>query len=423
MKSAERFANFIAFVKEEITLLGDGKLDRLSSNGELCAQFGYSPSSISAYLCRVGLSQERILASKSRQEHDLLTPSNQLAWILGVLSGGGNVNPINKTISVASKDEEEILDAFKTAGEEVFKVRATCKPMRNQLGEYTAIVFYTQNIPVILGDLKHAEWPRTISERHPWILEKATYRWAFIEGFFERRAVITLPSVKKANRGILFRTTHKVAADFLRDFLQDLGLRHPTVGYADKQHEQVQGVRISYLEDMKTLAAHIHSKISAKERELEIIRNYQRIHSDHQQVQLDELIEEWERISRILGHSPHIEDFKLLRRQNQTRFHYGVYIDKLGVRTFSAARTKLEKLISGNYGSLDDLTRSEDDNLTRKQNVDSDNSLLLFSLLPQEKAWEVADRYWGYVQANPDCRMDIPEYYTRIYLVEKRAEK
>lgn len=53
--------------------------------------------------------------------------------------------------------------------------------------------------------------------------------------------------------------------------------------------------------------------------------------------------------------------------------------------------------------------------------LDSDNRIAQvgYLSLSQDQAWEVADKYWEYAQANPDCRMDIPEYYARVYLVEQ----
>lgn len=50
--------------------------------------------------------------------------------------------------------------------------------------------------------------------------------------------------------------------------------------------------------------------------------------------------------------------------------------------------------------------------------INLQNTLSLYTSLPQEKAWEVADKYWEYVQANPEFKMDIPEYYVRVYLTK-----
>lgn len=48
--------------------------------------------------------------------------------------------------------------------------------------------------------------------------------------------------------------------------------------------------------------------------------------------------------------------------------------------------------------------------------IDLYNASLLFLSLPQNQAWEVVDQYWEYVKANPESNMDIPEYYTKVFL-------
>lgn len=86
------------------------------------------------------------------------------------------------------------------------------------------------------------------------------------------------------------------------------------------------------------------------------------------------------------------------------------------------ARYRLD-LKTKKFSCIDNLTAAEpvDTSIVsdKAKVIDMHEALLLYSSLPKEEAWEVADKYWEYVLANPDCRMDIPEYYVRVYVAEQ----
>lgn len=218
-----------------------------------------------------GISLENITERFKRTEYmedESFSPSADFAWILGILSAGGNVSPIDNRISL-SGTFNDLLESFMRKGEKVFKLKPAYKLDRilKDGTESHMVRFYSRSIVLGLGDFRRTEWVRTINGKYKWILENPQYILSFLEGFFEIKGSIDIkPQIR-----LLFNVQHLNGADFILNALRLVGIENCGTVKRKRKGEEISGVRI-YKSDLKLFADNVHSAIPEKERRLEICR-------------------------------------------------------------------------------------------------------------------------------------------------------
>lgn len=342
-----RAKELLSFAKEEVRLFDTGEIDRISDNEELSNRFGYQKGASFYYLLkRGGLLAERRrikqVGGSLKQGQLTLAPSYETAWMIGVLSGGGNVNHINGAISVTESDRN-FLDVIKSRGERLFGVESyedTLRKTRDgQL--YQHVHFYSRGITRQLGDLRRDTWPQSIQEKHPWITKDPRYITGLLEGVFDVRGLV------HPYDAIIFLTSYPNVANFLAELLIRIGVDNPIIRYKEKERENVMGVGIYNLKDMKQLAQNIHSNIPRKEGMLEVIREKEPRKRGFKAKKFsdEEVVLDYFRARQALGHAPSSSEIIQLKRDGIIRCSNTVFIQRFGNgESFVIARTTLEKI-------------------------------------------------------------------------------
>lgn len=337
----------IGFVRDEIDQYREGVLDRLSSNDELRVRFGYKDkTSIVRHLSKTSLLDTRREAWVERETLQI-TPSIDWAWMLGVLATGAHVRSTGR-ISVFVENDD-FMTAFIAAGERLFGVNPRTKPIRSSRTgrEKRYVEFNSKRATNSLGDLGRYRWPQTIKERYPWILEDPKFSWAFLEGAFDRVGDVH-PGTPYGTR-LRFNVSDLDGANLALYMLTSLGVKEPKLPAQREISTGIRGVGIYNVEDIKLIAANIHSKIPEVEAKLEFFRQRPLPVPVSSPDSNEEAIQEWINLRRTLDHVPTAPEIHRLRQLGQTRFYPHIYISRFGQiherRTFSAARSHLEKIV------------------------------------------------------------------------------
>ncbi|OGH19809.1 MAG: hypothetical protein A3D74_04620 [Candidatus Levybacteria bacterium RIFCSPHIGHO2_02_FULL_37_13] len=287
-------------------------------------------------------------------DSETIPPSRELAWMIGVLAGGGYSNPNDKRISMDS-DNEEFVRAFKSAGERLFGVNASVRTKKGEdnTKKLKGIVFQGKKITNTIGDLRGSEWPRTIVEQHKWIIENSNYLWSFIEGIFDRRGNVSMG--KDSVRGVFIYSDYANVANFLAEILVRVGIRKPLIEHDKRGKQGIKGIRFENKQDLKYFADNIHSRIQGKEERLEACRQLtvgRRKRSvevpvkTSKRITKEDAISEWIRIKTFLGHTPNSGEIERLKRDGGTKYSSSVYYRRFGEGKFSKARENIEKIVS-----------------------------------------------------------------------------
>lgn len=336
------------YVRQEVEDFRAGRVPRLSNFAELSERFGYGSYNTSrTILATSGLLEERTSAEQNR--FGLLTPSTELAWMIGILSGGGYVGRTGE-ISLRS-DVPELLDTFESRGETIFGLPAQRTERSKKSGWGTivtkdVVAFYNTTSASALGDLSRNNWSSTVINKHRWILEHGKYSWKLIEGFFEKRGTIYGRTAGRGTKGdcILLTTSSPEGANFLSELCERLGIENPTIRKFSKPIKGVQGVTINRSVDINVFANNVYPISPDKEALLSnfrdrVVRRGRTILYSEQEV-----IEEWTRLAELLGYEPSLGDLKRLKQQGVSKYSPAVFINRFGQGSWSKARETLKAL-------------------------------------------------------------------------------
>lgn len=286
------------------------------------------------------------------QERKLIIPSNDWAWMLGLLSGGGGISEQGQISLVSSNDH--LINVYKSRGERLFHLNARAIPY-----EFGSVNYYyrfqNKSLAVEIGDLRRNIWSETIKNKHNWILDNSNYSWRFFEGYFETRGSI---NTKAHTRRINLHTKYIGTANFLTEFLARLGINSPTISHDKEAREGVSGVTIYRIDDLQRVANNIHSIIPNKEEKLRLLRQIEisNLRSANPQPSYQELIREWIYLYKLIGHFPSEGEVERLLKEGETRFHSDVYIYRFGrfegKRNYTKARERLKEIF---YNLIDEV--------------------------------------------------------------------
>lgn len=359
-KRVERVEQILDFVRREFNQYREGQVNKLSTYRALCERFGYkNPGSVRLLLIRHGLKRERmpkpepqmaaIVAQpeSSRPKHrvrrdakeikDILTPSDQMAWMLGVLSAGGYTKPGVNTLSLRT-GEPTFASAFRIIGEELFGFNAHTDTTPEKS---TIIFFSSRTLTAALGDLRSGNWPVTIMEKYSWITNNEQYIWRFLEGYLDKSGEVRNAKVSKR---MGFFAQYENAGNFLVEMLVKVGIERPLLLH--KGSGRLAEVFVSNIRDVQRIANNVHLRSPSKEKELEELRSFSPHFERPANATADDLIEEWKRLRRGLEHTPTSYEIQELKRQKETGYHYKSYADRFGGGSFVKASEALERIIS-----------------------------------------------------------------------------
>lgn len=337
---SERLGNLREYINQELEAFKAGKKGEFPSYRELAEQFGYATESGTALtIKRMGLQED---VRQVKKESDIFSPSKRTrrtkrhriseeygvkpiypstnwARIIGVLAAGGYVAPADKRISLDSVDKD-FLANFKTEGERLFEINASDRIKNNTL---QGIAFYSINIARQVGDLRRPQWPTTILEKHSWILKEQRYTWTFLTGFFDARGSIY-------KRSIILRNAYINSANFIAELLIRVGIKDPSLISNKEKRAGIDGIGIFNLRDLITFSKHVYSADPLKEEKLKFFREQKFSRMRTKTIGNDELIFEWKRIYKLLGHIPRTTEIDMLKREGKTGWSSGIYVYRFG---------------------------------------------------------------------------------------------
>lgn len=325
-KRPDRLAVYVSKLLDEYD---NGERSVLPSPNELAELFGYQNN---VGMLR-SLKNRGLIPRLERvyQEANIIYPSNEWAWMLGILALGGSASPHNQQIAFASSDPD-LLNAFSLRGANLFQTNPTTSinSIRSDGRESRKVVFGNGYMVKALGDLRKESWPETISEKHGWIYENDEYIWSFLEGVCEVRGVI---SNKPGKRRIIINTNFRHVANTISDLLVRVGVEQPRDKRDTKAREGIRGVEISRIEDVRFMARHIHSVSPGREGILQSLRESD-IKSPAKVGSFNEVMDEWKRLKYLLGRTPNSSDIIRLKKNGDTPYSFKVYLNWSGEDTW-----------------------------------------------------------------------------------------
>lgn len=274
-------------------------------------------------------------------------PSSDLAWFLGVLSAGGNIDLTKGRMNLGSI-HAGILEKYKLIGERLFSLNARRIPNTKWGYGYE---FNSVKATRFIGDLGYDSWAQTILSTHYWIAENPIYCWGFITGFFDKkgRSYSYEPSDKLHSR-ITLATKSRSGAGLLSELLIRGGIENPNIHYATQSSEEVKDVAIFNLNDTIWFAQHVHSQVPEKERVLEYYRSGSDLRRPKcgrpQTYTTEELIDEWKGIKNTAGGDLTSWSLGKLVKEGKTKISGSTYANRFGQGSFVKAREELERIIA-----------------------------------------------------------------------------
>ena len=345
VERGDRARRLNEYVQQEIEEFSRGERASFTPNENLRQMFGYPfRTMVVRDLTQSGIGlQRRELQRQSAEVR--LDGSMELAWVLGVLSGKGFIDPSHAEVSL-STPHEDFAHAFKTRAEPVFKANARIDPKVNQPSEETKVTFRSRFLSRAIGDFSADHWVDTIREQYSWVLTDAKFNWSYLAGLFD---AVGYPRAIPRFRRVEFISTYLKSCNFIAEALVRAGIQNPTFKVDNSTREDVKGVGIYNAADLKLFAENVHSTVAEKEKVLDQIRNWEvgkRVVTV--KTQPDEVVEERRRLREMLGHSPKWQDIDELRKQGITRFSRGPYLRIFGEgNNHNLARQRLEAATQG----------------------------------------------------------------------------
>lgn len=342
-KPPKRSQALVAFVRGEIEQYRSGQIQTLTSRSDLAEKFGYrSPNSFNQLLMK----DEFAVEGSDLEKKYLPEPSQELAWVLGVLSGGGHVGLKGGDKSLVSvvSSEPDFLQAYKSTAENLFRTNISFRTLKQKKDGKTPVFagFFNADIAQYVGDLSTGHWAHTVVEKHKWLIDNDKYLWKFLEGLYERTGIV------HQIRGIIYHSAHIDTANFLSESLVRVGIKNPVVLQKRDSREGIKGVGLFDRDDQIHLASNIHPKTGTKARDLAEVRtSLMRADSFRVYNKCEDeasAVAEWLKITDQLGRSPHAHEIADMKRKGQTRFSVTVYSKRFGEGNFTAARAALEEL-------------------------------------------------------------------------------
>lgn len=260
---------------------------------------------------------------QSVKEAGSFPTQDELAWFLGVICGNGFIGKeYDRRFFLTRSDEPEVLEEFQAIGQKLFGKKPKLQSNR--------VSFFGKQVISELGDLRNNTWPETIKLKHGWILNDPKHAWKFIEGLFDAKGNIqTKP--KDAN-ALYFRTNNLISAKFIENLLLNVGLKNPTVHSTQIKEQTLYTVGIYNIADLKVIADNVCPKSPEKQDKLKALKE------TPPPVTRQQLLDEYMRLSKLLGHFASSFELNKLYEEGETPFSRSVYERELGQGSFTEAK-------------------------------------------------------------------------------------
>lgn len=350
----------ISFVTEELEGFNRGEVGKLLPTRELAEKFGYSinfggnnVTSILREKIPLLYQERKSLLKPQRKEVELPTPSSELAWILGAMSGAGHAADPRQSkecqVHFATIDKE-FAERFHFLSKQVFKLDVSVRQTQSGKTSTTThrVAINSREVHEFFGHISRTTWPATVRQSHVWILTRDEYIKGFLSGFFDARGLVTLHRISSGH-AIRFNTSYQNVAFFVSNMLARIGINTSTM--ARRGDNRITGVMISNYPDIIKLAQNIHSSIPDKEERLLFYRNFVPLRTLNRPISAEEVIVEYRRVRELIvqqkGRLPSCGDIHTLRELGMTRFSYEVYSRRFSINgSFFEARATLERLLT-----------------------------------------------------------------------------
>lgn len=346
-----RVRELLNFVSQEIERFKAGEISAISSAEELGARFGYtSISRVHYHLKRAGLNLERRQIIKP-EGLEIITPSTEWAWMMGVIAGGGHIN--NNGQIGFNDPNPELREAIKSRGEKLFNTNAHLRTYEDPKAS-PHMVFNNRRIVSELGNFTRDQYVTTVSEKHGWVLGNNRYIWSFLEGIFETRGTWRRENKSSKSMGIVISAARRNEVNFLAELLVRVGINNPRVRTNTHYRQGVSGLGISSLKDIKLFSENIHSVIPEKEEHLHFYRELDPMTKKFRKFTREEKIREWAWMTAILGRTPTSAEITQLKKFGIAKCWPKAFVDTFGMddggENFGNAKSTLENLVRSRQG-------------------------------------------------------------------------
>ncbi len=336
------------FSREEINRLRSGEINHLSTPDELGLLFSYRGfASVYNILRSEGLVEQRRLA---RVEFGTrISPSYNLAWMIGLLSEEGTVQRSSGAISIPTFNPR-LIAQFQNVGEELFQSDMARIDIRTDKKgrQYELARFYDRPSARFLGDLRKDHWSDTVAIKHSWIMSNPEYIWGFIRAVFETSMYL------QYGKGLVYSTNYPNNINFMAELFQRVNIARPRLLMSQTESGGISGLGVLNLRDLKFFAEYVHSVCPEKEEKLNYYRNlslveaklptpYTRVLSEGQLVEQYLLVREFSLKQR--GKLPTIPFIENLREKGIIEHSATTFSYHFGEGKFSVARVNLERII------------------------------------------------------------------------------
>lgn len=298
------------------TFLNDG-IRAISERGypsrtiDLIRQLGHSQRYTEELLRRYDLFQWR---KKIERDSDdaRMSPSHDLAYLLGILSLGGKES--DSTIGMSQHEDDAVRKKFAELAMKLFD-----REIFQTSDGYDC--FTHARLVRRMGSIKLDQWPNTIQKIHPWILENDAYLKTFLSGLIDVGFTVGESQVK-------FTSVHERSVLFVVDLLDRLEI--PYTRYKSQSKGAMQySLVVSDSLDRKRLAQYLHLNNPEKEAMLQRYRDINptdigKRHSDA------DLIEAWRKIRSLNPDKLSMSQLDLLAQSGDSPAWANTFMDRFG---------------------------------------------------------------------------------------------
>jgi hypothetical protein len=204
----------------------------------------------------------------------LTQPSNDLAYILGVLSSDGYVSKNkknNRYVITLQVIDKEFRDKYGKLFESHFGVNGYYGDWNSENENHSRVYYFTlshREIHKDIGNFHGEHWHNTIMDKYRWVLDD-DYFYDFLSGFFDGDGSIRNPDKTYCLR---LHIGYKEPFFWLKEVLKDKGYDFNVEYRNDREEEVVKQLELNSVIQIQKLAQKIVSSIPRKEERLDRFR-------------------------------------------------------------------------------------------------------------------------------------------------------
>lgn len=284
---------------------------------------------------------------KEKREKLTLPPSSDLAWMIVAIGVGGYTDYAKGGGRIAIITEHDSLkDKFVDVGRSLFQLEPGFDRVgigkRGGLNE--VVRFISKDLVQQIGDLSRDGWVYTLNEKYPWIY-KPSYSLSALNAAHD---FVGMPYAK-TTQSIRFMDYRPGTIEAFRKLLLSCGIRRPCVYPNKKSPSGLGGLSVANWREVRKLANMLDTQVEWKEERLRLLRTLEKRRYANTPQSDEELLLEFVRITRMLGHVPSSEEIRELRNARLTLFTSSVYDKRFGNgRNYPITRENIVRILKEN---------------------------------------------------------------------------